>query len=74
MMDDDEGRWMMMMMMMEQKKVEQVKIYFFIGDHLGTIGGLRMAFQKFDSNEIYEKIVNEIVCGNLMVWLRIDSY
>ena len=38
--------------------------------------GVRMAPQQVDSNEIYGKTKkrNSFVCGNLTVWLRIDSH
>ena len=80
-MDDDDGRWMMMM----GKKVEQVEKTKVVGDALGTIGGVRMALQKFDSNENYHPLKknkkknkssqskNE-KCRHSMVWVPIDSH
>ena len=54
-MDDDDERWMMMM---EDEKVKKVETFSqsclgCSGDHRG--GGIRMALQKFDSNQIYKK-------------------
>ena len=57
-MDDDDGRWMMMMEDERVKTAEKRTFLKVVGDAPGTIGGkVRMALQKFDSNEIYEKII-----------------
>ena len=62
----------------KKQKILREKKLKVVGDHLGTIGGVRTALQKFDSNNMYRKQKTKkkrkCFCRNSMVWLRTDSY
>ena len=51
---DDDGRWVMMMEG-KIKKAQKQTCQKLLGMVWGLSGGVRMALQKFDSTQIYEK-------------------